>query len=212
MRIFRVTKKTEAELAMAASKRRSPVRVKLQRINANLSRGYPPDGEEKIWWAHLKRALGTTSSDFVNASLLELQVAAQLPFGGISEVGMNAALALIEGGAPRNEIEGAIAVQLACTHAAAFSGLARVRGGGGTEHRVAALASAAARLLKAYSVQVETLRRLRHGGDQHVRVEHVHVNEGAQAVIGSVRAPDRRHEADTGVPSQDSDPQSPQSG
>ena len=31
--------------------------------------------------------------------------------------------------------------------------------------------SAAARLLKAYSVQVETLRRLSHGGDQHVRVE-----------------------------------------
>jgi hypothetical protein len=186
MRIFRVTKKTEAELAMAASKRRSPVRVKLQRINANLSRGYPPDGEEKIWWAHLKRALGTTSSDFVNASLLELQVAAQLPFGGISEVGMNAALALIEGVAPRNEIEGAIAVQMACTHAAALSVLARFRGGGGTEHRVAALASAAARLLKAYSVQVETLRRLRHGGDQHVRVEHVHVNEGGQAVIGNV--------------------------
>jgi hypothetical protein len=186
MRICPVTKKTEGELAMAASKRRAPVRVKLQRINASLSRGYPPDGEGKIWWAHLKRALGTASSDFVNASLLELQVAAQLPFGGISEVGMNAALALIEGVAPRNEIEGAIAVQMACTHAAALSVLARFRGGGGTEHRVAALASAAARLLKAYSVQVETLRRLRHGGDQHVRVEHVHVNEGGQAVIGNV--------------------------
>jgi hypothetical protein len=174
------------ELAMAADKRRSPVRVKLRRVNANLSKGYPPDGEEKIWWAHLKRALGTASSDFVNASLLELQVAAQLPFGGISEVGMNAALALIEGVAPRNEIEGAIAVQMACTHAAAMSVLARFRGGGGTEHRVAALASAAARLLKAYSIQVETLRRLRHGGDQRVRVEHVHVNEGGQAVIGNV--------------------------
>jgi hypothetical protein len=181
-----VTNKTDGELAMAADKRRAPVRVKLQRINANLSKGYPPDGEEKIWWAHLKKALGTASSDFVNASLLELQVAAQLPFGGISEVGMNAALALIEGVAPRNEIEGAIAVQMACTHAAAMSVLARFRGGGGTEQRVAALASAAARLLRAYSVQVETLRRLRHGGDQHVRVEHVHVNEGGQAVIGNV--------------------------
>jgi hypothetical protein len=185
-------KKTEGVLAMAADKRRSPVRVKLRRVNANLSKGYPPDGEEKIWWAHLKRALGTASSDFVNASLLELQVAAQLPFGGISEVGMNAALALIEGVAPKNEVEGAIAVQMACTHAAALSVLARFRGGGGTEHRVAALASAAARLLRAYSVQVETLRRLRHGGDQHVRVEHVHVNEGGQAVIGNVRTRDNR--------------------
>jgi hypothetical protein len=56
--------------------------------------------------------------------------------------------------------------------------------------------------MRAYSGQVETLRRLRHGGDQHVRVEHIHINEGAQAVIGSVGAPDRRHEATTGMPSQ----------
>jgi hypothetical protein len=73
----------------------------------------------------------------------------------------------------------------------------------GSECRVVALASAAARLMRAYSAQVETLRRLRHGGDQHVRVEHVHINEGAQAVIGSVRAPDRRHDATKEMPSQD---------
>jgi hypothetical protein len=50
-----------------------------------------------------------------------------------------------------------------------------------------ALATAAARLLRAYSAQVETLRRLRQGGDQYVRVEHVHVNDGGQAVIGNVK-------------------------
>ena len=133
----------------------------------NLAKPYPPDGESKVWWKRLKKALGTKSSDFVNASLLELQAAAHLPFGGISEVGMNAALALIEGAAPRNEIEGALAVQMACTHTAALSVLARFSGGGGSERRVVALASAAARLMRAYSGQVETLRRLRHGGDQH---------------------------------------------
>ena len=81
--------------------------------------------------------------------------------------------------------------------------VARLNGGGGSERRVVALASAAARLMRAYSGQVETLRRLRHGGDQHVRVEHIHINEGAQAVIGSVRAPDRWHEATKEMPSQD---------
>jgi hypothetical protein len=34
---------------------------------------------------------------------------------------------------------------------------------------------------------VEALRRLRHGSDQYVRVEHVHVSDGGQAVIGNVR-------------------------
>jgi hypothetical protein len=44
-----------------------------------------------------------------------------------------------------------------------------------------------ARLLRAYAMQVEVLRRLRNGGHQFVRVEHVHVNDGGQAVIGNVR-------------------------
>jgi len=46
--------------------------------------------------------------------------------------------------------------------------------------------------MRAYSVQVETLRRLRHGGDQYVRVEHVHIGDGGQAIIGNVRK-DNRH-------------------
>jgi hypothetical protein len=106
----------------------SPVRVKLRRVNASLAQTYPPDGESKVWWKRLKKTLGTKSSDFVNASLLELQAAAHLPFGGISEVAMNAALALIEAAAPRNEIEGALAVQMACTHTAALAVLARFSG------------------------------------------------------------------------------------
>src|SRR5262249_49383852 len=80
------------------------------------------------------------------------------------------------------------AALMACTHTAAISVLARFRGGGGSEAQVSALATPAARLLRAYSTQVETLRRLRHGGDQYVRVDHVHVNDGGQAVIGEAVA------------------------
>ena len=66
----------------------------------------------------------------------------------------------------------------------------RVGNGYGGERRVAALGSAAARLLKAYAMQVEVLRRCRHGGHQFVRVEHVHVNDGGQAIIGNVKRPE----------------------
>src|SRR5277367_118968 len=97
---------------------------------------------------------------------------------------------MIEAAAPKDEIEGALAVQMACTHTAAMAVLDRLGGGGGTERRVIALASAAARLLRAYATQVEVLRRLLHGGHQYVRVEHVHVNNGGQAVIGNVKTPD----------------------
>ena len=48
--------------------RRPPVRVRTRRITASVAKLHPPDGEGKIWWGRLKKALGTGSSDFVNAS------------------------------------------------------------------------------------------------------------------------------------------------
>jgi hypothetical protein len=178
---------TETEGKPTADRRRStPVRVKLRRVNAHLSKPYPPDGADKVWWERLKIALGTTSSAFVSASLIQLQTASQLPCGGVSEMGVNAALALIEAANPKDEIEGALAVQMAATHSAAMSVLSRFGGGGGSERRVVALGSAAARLLRAYTAQVEALRRLRGGGQQFVRVEHIHVHDGGQALVAAV--------------------------
>jgi hypothetical protein len=77
---------------------------------------------------------------------------------------------------------------MACTHSAAMAVLARLGGGHGSERQVAVKAGAAARLLRTYATQMEVYRRLRYGGSQLVRVEHVHVNEGGQAVIGNVSA------------------------
>ena len=45
-------------------------RVKLRRVNCNRHKPYPPAGQEKVWWDRLKAAMGTTSSDFVNATLV----------------------------------------------------------------------------------------------------------------------------------------------
>ena len=99
--------------------------------------------------------------------------------------------AMIEAFAPRDEVEGALAVQAACTHGAAMAILARLDSGFGTERQIAAYGSTAARLMKTFAMQVELLHRLRHGGQQFVRVEHVHVNDGGQALIGNVKKSDR---------------------
>jgi hypothetical protein len=182
----KMNRKTKLAVVTDASHRRAPVRVRSRKITSESAKLYPPDGQGKIWWDRLKRGLGTQSSDFVNASLRQLQAAAQFPGSGICEVGINAALAMIEGFAPQNEMEAAFAVQMACTHSAAMSVLGRLGPAGGPEDRACRLASAAARLLRAFTAQFEAYRRLRHGGDQYVRVEHVHINQGAQAVIGNV--------------------------
>ena len=126
----------------------APVRVRLKRINSNYARPYPPDGQAREWWHRLKNAFGTASSAFVDASLQQLIAAARLPFDGISETAVNASLAFIEGAKPRDEVECALVIQMACTHAVAMAVLAKLGGGHGSERRIAALGSAAARLLR----------------------------------------------------------------
>ena len=174
----------------AEQSRKPPVRVKVRHQPPQRGKMYPPDGERREWWQALKSALGTASSSFVNTSLLQLQAAARLPDGPLSEVTMNAALAMIEAAAPQNEVEGALAVQMACTHCAAMFVLSRVHSC--TQRSISAHSAAAAKLLRAYTLQVETLRRLRSGGAQHVRVEHVHVNDQARALIGPVSVSQNR--------------------
>ena len=148
---------------VAVQRRPRSVRVKVFRTDGKLAKVHPPDGESEIWWRRLKK---TTSSDFVNASLFQIQSASRSPWGGISELSMNAALAMIEAAAPKDEIEAALAVQMACTHTAAMAVLAKLDVAFASEQRVAAFGSAAARLMRAYATQVEVLRRSRQGGQQ----------------------------------------------
>jgi hypothetical protein len=79
-----------------------------------------------------------------------------------------------------------LALQAACTHMVAMVVMARIGSGYGSARRLPGMASASATLLRAYCTQVETFRRLRGGGEQNIRVEHVHVHEGGQAIVGAV--------------------------
>jgi hypothetical protein len=74
----RLEMKKTNEIMRTTAPRREPVRVKLERVNAGFSKTHPPDGQGEIWWARLKEALGTSSSDFVDASLFQLQMAIAL--------------------------------------------------------------------------------------------------------------------------------------
>src|SRR5258706_14881777 len=65
-----------------------------------------------------------------------------------------------------DEIETALAFQMACTHMAAMAVMSRISGAGGGPQRLPGLASASAKLLRAFCNQVETYRRLRGGGEQ----------------------------------------------
>jgi hypothetical protein len=176
----------------ASTERKAPVRVKLEPINCNISRSLPPDGDRQILLDRLKAAFGTASIEFVDATLYQLQAAARLPDSGVSEIAVNAALAMIENEQPRGETECAIVVQMACLHSATMAVLGRLSSAYGNRNVLAA-ATAVSRLSRAFSTLVETLRRLRNGGSQVIRIERVDVRDGSQAIIGNIKQ-ERSHE------------------
>ena len=76
-----MNKPNNSPTRVADQRRLPPVRVKVFRTDGKLARVHPPDGEAKNWWQRLNKALGTTSSDFVNASLFQIQSACSFALG-----------------------------------------------------------------------------------------------------------------------------------
>lgn len=147
-----------------------------------------PHSDSGGWSLRLLAAFGTASSDFAILTVNQLAAALrerdeQFP----PDSTLNGAFAFIDGVAPQNEVEACFAVQMAATHGLAMNLLRRTRQ---TEYadQMAQNGALAVKLLKAFTIQAETLAKLRRGGNQTVRVEHVHVHAGGQAVVGNIAA------------------------
>jgi hypothetical protein len=52
--------------------------------------------------------------------------------------------------------------------------------------RVEAMLDGLNKLMRTFTNQMETLKRYRSGAQQTVKVEHVHVHEGGQAIVGNI--------------------------
>jgi len=169
-------------------RRTPPATIRIKGVQGNVVSFGSPGPNDQAWRKQLKTAFGTVSDEFVDMALHHLERAARMPGDGASDMAINGGIAMITAFAPKNEVEAALALQAACTHMAAMAVMSRIGGAGGGPQRLPGLASAAAKLLRAYCTQVETHRRLRGGGDQNIRVEHVHVHKGGQAIVGAVNS------------------------
>lgn len=131
-------------------------------------------------------AFGTASPEFAqhNAG----RVAAVMRQRGAAipdETELNAGLAAVSGIAPENEIEAMLAVQMVGTHEVAMEMLTKAKRADTTD-QLERYGSLATKLLRTYTAQIDALSKLRRKGEQTVRVEHVHVYEGGQAIVGNV--------------------------
>jgi hypothetical protein len=177
--------------ASRAPRRSPPARIRIEGIQGNVVSFASPGPAHDVWRRQLKAAFGTVSDAFVDMALHHLERAARMPGSGPSDMSINGTLAVIAAFAPRNEVEAALALQAACTHMITMVMMARVGGGHGGPHRLPSMASAIAKLTRAYCTQVETNRRLRGGGEQKIIVKHVTVNEGGQAIVGTINRDQR---------------------
>jgi len=79
-----------------------------------------------------------------------------------------------------------LAVQMIAVHNAAMDAMGRAMITGQTFQGREANVNYATKMLRTFTTQTEALKRYRTGGQQKVTVEHVHVSEGAQAIVGAV--------------------------
>jgi hypothetical protein len=137
------------------------------------------------WVARIRDAFGTTSLDFANSELSKLANALTPSGRVVSEETENAILAVIDGARPCDEIEAMLVGQMIVTHAFGLELMGRAR----RVEEIQQFDSAGnmmVKLLRTFVMQAEALAKLRRGGEQTVRVEHVHVHPGGQAVVGVV--------------------------
>lgn len=140
----------------------------------------PAGKSELLGLLKLHKVFASNSMDPVNARAQEL-LRYLGSVGADNESRYNAALSFIESMKPQDQAEALLLVQMYVTHDAAIRSLSMM-GSAEWVPQTQTFGNLAVKLLRTSQAQMETLARMRRGGEQVVR--HIHVdNRGGQAVI-----------------------------
>jgi hypothetical protein len=177
------TKAAIAEASQRYDARR--LRVSLAASGEGNTLVIDPSHADRLGWQNqLLDAFGTPSQEFTNFALRQLANALNERGTRIDAERLNAGLAIVDGLRPENETEALLAVQMVAAHNTAMECLERARRAE-TLLQFESNGNMANKLLRTFSVQMETLSRIRRGGKQNVVVEHVHVHAGGKAAVGA---------------------------
>jgi hypothetical protein len=135
----------------------------------------------------LMKALGTADDDFLKGLVAQLvNVGSQ--GSAPDEDGTNFMLSIVKGIESRDQVEAMLAAQMAAVHNATMTFARRLAHVDNIPQQDSAQ-TAFNKLARTFAAQVEALKRYRSGGEQKMTVQHVHVAEGGQAIVGTVNAP-----------------------
>jgi hypothetical protein len=132
----------------------------------------------------LQQTFGTKNPDFAKGLLNQL-----INIGSqgreIDEDGTAFVASIVTGVKPNDQIEAMLAAQMAAVHNATMTFARRLAHVDNIQQQESA-SRAFNQLSRTFTAQIEALRRHRTGGQQHVTVKHVTVQDGGQAIVGNV--------------------------
>ena len=144
----------------------------------------PDHPDSAVGHALLMKALGTVDRDFMDGLLGQLANAGTHG-RTVDGRGLNFMLSVVKGVEPKDQVEAMLAAQMAAIHVSTMTFARRLAHVENIPQQDSA-ERAFNKLARTFAAQVEALKRYRSGGEQTVRVEHVTVNEGGQAIVGNV--------------------------
>jgi hypothetical protein len=132
----------------------------------------------------LMEALGTAEPAFLEALLAQI-VNAGTTGQEPDERAARQLVATVKGIAPRDHVEAMLAAQMAATNALTMTFARRLNLVDTVPQQDSAV-NAFNKLARTFAAQADTLKRYRSSGEQTMRVEHVTVQAGGQAIVGTV--------------------------
>ena len=161
-----------------------PPRFKVETPAANLVNISVDHPEPAIGHTLLADVLGTGDYEFAGGLLTQLTDASRS--GKIAtKQELNFMLSAVAGINPKDETEALLAAQMAAIHNATMVAARRLNHVETITQQDSA-SNMLNKLARTFASQVEALKKYRSGGEQTIKVQHVTVNEGGQAIVGNV--------------------------
>lgn len=166
--------------ALDSHKTKPNLTVNVNKINGTTQISINDKGDALV------NATGTISEDLAKSLITQLYQALPTTMRQ-DELSLNAAVALLQGIAPRDELEGALATQMVAIHHASTEMIRRAMLNEQLAEGVTANINRAVKLSRTFTAQIEALQKYRSKGQQTIKVQHVQVNEGGKAIVGNVK-------------------------
>ncbi len=175
--------RTPAEQAIVDAWRKRGRDPQLPKIKGREKEISPVTSDHELWAAQMADLMKTDDAEFLLHLLSEGLSCIWKTEGNRA---FNLTLAGVAGIAPRDLLEILLAIQMLSVHHAGMELLRRTMLDDQTTDGVTIGVKRATSLFRTFTAQMDTLMRYRGGGKQVVTVQHVQVDAGGQAIVGTV--------------------------